>query len=258
MLTLSIATVDSDLDSSRRATGGGAFTSGGVGTTGLGSGTYHTTSGPHDADLLNKADPRVDSDLDGSRNMGMRGTTCGTTGTTGTTGLSSTGIPYGTAGYGSNTGPHGSNVANKLDPRVDSDRDHRAAGTTGTYGKTGGVLGSGTYPTSTNYGPHSTNTANKLDPRIDSDRDHRGSGAPGYSAHGGPGAATTGTTHGTTHGTTTGNTYGVGHTGPAPHTVGPHKSDMMNKLDPRVDSDLDGSQTVGGNQNFAAPGSHHA
>lgn len=51
-----------------------------------------------------------------------------------------------------NYGPHDSNVANKLDPRYDSDMDHR-----------------GTVSGSTNYGPHSTNVGNKLDPRIDSD-----------------------------------------------------------------------------------------
>ena len=292
---MGVATVDSDLDGSHRATGGGAYTAaGGLGTTtGLGSGTHHTTSGPHNADLLNKADPRVDSDrdgsrnlgatthgpgatygnttgyygstnagphnsniankldpqvdsdLDGSRNMGMRGTTTGTT--AGTTGLSSTGNKYRTGYDSTNAGPHGSNVANKLDPRVDSDCDHRAAGTTGTgtYGTTGGILGSGTHPTSTNYGPHSTNIANKVDPLVDSDLDHR--------AHGGPGITTAGNTYGTMHQSS----YGT-KTGPAPHTAGPHKSDMMNKLDPRIDSDLDGSKTVGGNKTFATPGSHHA
>lgn len=50
-----------------------------------------------------------------------------------------------------------------------------------------------------------------MDPRVDSDRDggrHRGMG-------------------------------GVGNShlpGPAPNTAGPHKSDLLNKLDPRVDS----------------------
>ena len=34
-------------------------------------------------------------------------------------------------------------------------------------------------------------------------------------------------------------------TGPAPSTAGPHKSNILNKLDPRVDSDLDGSRTFG-------------
>ena len=34
-------------------------------------------------------------------------------------------------------------------------------------------------------------------------------------------------------------------TGPASSTAGPHKSNVLNKLDPRVDSDLDGSRTFG-------------
>jgi hypothetical protein len=40
-------------------------------------------------------------------------------------------------------------------------------------------------------------------------------------------------------------------TGQAPNTAGPHKSDMMNKMDPRVDSDLDGSKTFGGDKTFS-------
>lgn len=42
-------------------------------------------------------------------------------------------------------------------------------------------------------------------------------------------------------------------TGPAPNTAGPHKSDMMNKMDPRVDSDLDNSKTIGGDKTFSQP-----
>jgi hypothetical protein len=55
-----------------------------------------------------------------------------------------------------NYGSHSTNTANKLDPRFDSDMDHR-----------------GTATGSTNYGSHSNNVANKLDPRFDSDVDHR-------------------------------------------------------------------------------------
>merc|ERR1712230_290893 len=33
--------------------------------------------------------------------------------------------------------------------------------------------------------------------------------------------------------------------GTAQNTAGPHNSDMMNKIDPRVDSDRDGSKTYG-------------
>ena len=76
---------------------GGALGGSSMGTTG-----HHgssTTSGPHSSNLENKVDPRVDSDRDGSRNMGATGA--------------------GTGGYGSNTG----------------------SGTTGGYGS--GPAGSG-------------------------------------------------------------------------------------------------------------------
>lgn len=130
-------------------------------------------------------------------------------------------------GFGTNTGattttagPHSSDLANKLDPRVDStaaaghhhhDHHHHhgtGGGLTGTSGATGARQGE--------YGPHNSRLANTLDPRVDSDRD----GSRTLNA-------------------------GVG-SGPAPNTAGPHKSDLANKLDPRVDSDLDGSNTLGG------------
>jgi hypothetical protein len=57
-------------------------------------------------------------------------------------------------GTTSTTGPHNSNIANKLDPRVDSDADNRAR-----HEAIGGA-----------HGPHSSNLANKADPRVDSDR----------------------------------------------------------------------------------------
>ncbi|KAJ5025009.1 hypothetical protein PSV08DRAFT_251740 [Bipolaris maydis] len=64
--------------------------------------------------------------------------------------------PTNTTSTSTNYGPHDSNIGNKLDPRFDSDTDHR-----------------GTATNSTNAGPHSTNMGNKLDPRFDSDQDHR-------------------------------------------------------------------------------------
>ena len=39
--------------------------------------------------------------------------------------------------------------------------------------------------------------------------------------------------------------------GTAQNTAGPHNSDIMNKLDPRVDADMDGSKTIGGNKTHA-------
>lgn len=86
------------------------------------------------------------------------------------TGSGLTGTGSGLTGGFSNAGPHDSNAANKLDPRVDSDRDGRS-GLTGSSNRGSRLTGSN-YGSS-NAGPHDTNTANKLDPRVDSDRDGR-------------------------------------------------------------------------------------
>jgi len=193
------------------------------------SGPASKTDGPHNSNLLNKADPRVDSDRDHSKNMGLNPTGDATT-TTGRTTGNTLGSSTGTHGHttgntlGSSTGTHGHTTGNTL------------GSSTATHGRTTGV------PEGT-HGTHNSRVANAADPRIDSDRDHR-------AAHG--------TTHGTTHGThgKTGGTHGLGNTnlpstkttGPAPNTAGPHKSDLLNKIDPRVDSDLDGSKTVGGDK----------
>lgn len=183
-------------------------------TTGEYGNPKSSNAGPHGSNVLNKTDPRVDSDLD---NRGLTGNQTGAAG-----------------------GPHNSNVLNKADPRVDSDFDNRGAhstghstsGYTGSTGpsKAGETAGDPTgisrpsnagLPTredergnlretrpggssSTNAGPHDSNIGNKVDPRVDSDRDNRG---------------LTGTTTGA--------------------AAGPHSSGAANKVDPRVDSDLD-------------------
>lgn len=217
------------------------------------SGAPEGTHGPHSSRVANAADPRVDSDRDGSNTMGNRRTAGhGETGSSnpftssGTTGTHNT---FGSSGTSEGThGPHSSRIANAVDPRVDSDLDGsntmgntmgRSTGTHGIGGTTGGLGGntfgsgnthhahagtgmtgmSGTHgaPAGT-YGPHSSRMANAADPRVDSDRDGRSA-------------------------------IGTG-PGPAPNTAGPHKSDMMNKVDPRIDSDLDGSKTMGGNKTY--------
>jgi hypothetical protein len=74
----------------------------------------------------------------------------------------------GSSGYGSSSttaGPHSSNLANKADPRVDSDRDGSGFGNTGSSNT--GVYSSTS--SSTTAGPHSSNLANKADPRVDSE-----------------------------------------------------------------------------------------
>lgn len=104
--------------------------------------TTSPTSGPHKSSLMNKMDPRVDSDNDGSRPLGGHVPGAQSSGPTHTSGT----IPVG-AGYGSPTtagGPHTTNLANRLDPRVDSDRDGSAlVGTSGIHhpGRDAAVLG---------------------------------------------------------------------------------------------------------------------
>ncbi|KAI4118746.1 MAG: hypothetical protein LQ345_001265 [Seirophora villosa] len=264
------------------SSGLGGSTSSTDATRGYGS-SSGMTSGPHSSSMANKADPRVDSDRDG-----RRGVETGS-GTSGGYGSSSTDATRGygsstdaTRGYDSTTsGPHSSSMANKADPRVDSDRDGRrgletGSGTSGGYGSSAGVGGtSGGYGSSTDAtrgygsstdatrgydsttsGPHSSSMANKADPRVDSDRDGRrgletGSGTSGgYGTSSGVGGTTSG------YGSSTDATRGYGSstggnnyndttsstgTGSA-DASGPHKSGMMNKLDPRVDSDNDGSR----------------
>ncbi|KAL9002538.1 MAG: hypothetical protein Q9188_004536 [Gyalolechia gomerana] len=128
-----------------RAVGGAlGGSSTGIGNTGSGLTGHHgkTTAGPHSSNMENKLDPRVDSDLDGSRNMGARGgagtgygsNTTGTTGTGyGSSNTGTTGSGYGSnttgttgTGYGSNnTGTTGKKpgLMDKLNPMKDTDGD---------------------------------------------------------------------------------------------------------------------------------------
>lgn len=213
--------------------------------------------GPHNSRVANAADPRVDSDRDGSHNMTGTHRTAGHGEVGSANPFSSTTGTHGTT-EGAH-GPHSSRLANAADPRVDSDRDgSRTMGTGtgtgnfGTHGTTGGMGGFGTHnthgATEGVHGPHSSRVANAVDPRVDSDRDGSrtmGSAATGTGFHSGAGSGP--------HSSRTANAIDPrvgGGVGAAGNTAGPHNSDMMNKMDPRVDSDLDGSKTLGGNRTF--------
>lgn len=84
-----------------------------VGST-LGTATTgtHTTTGPHSSRLENKLDPRVDSDRDGSRNLGAASSGYGTGASVGGHGHSST---DGTAKKPS--------LLDRLNPMKDTDGD---------------------------------------------------------------------------------------------------------------------------------------
>ncbi|KAL4735601.1 hypothetical protein BDV11DRAFT_29187 [Aspergillus similis] len=211
--------------------------------------SYNTsnTAGPHTSDMANRVDPRVDSDL--SRSQYGAGT--------GTTGVRGAGNEFaGTQSYGGNTttGPHSSNLANKVDPRVDSSQyggasAHGNTSTTGPHnsnlmnkvdprvdssqygGASHGTYGSSTHGASAT-GPHSSGLANKADPRVDSDQYGSAGNTFGASTHGRDSTST--------------KTFEDAHFGTGPHTggststnAGPHNSNLMNKVDPRVDSDTD-------------------
>ncbi|KAJ9485181.1 hypothetical protein VN97_g8189 [Penicillium thymicola] len=173
----------------------------------------------------------------------------------------------------SSHGPHSSNLANKLDPRVDSGKENHTdatgaglgvshdttivTGTHGTHDATQGTRGvSATGATSsTNAVPHSPHIANKADPAVDSNHDNRARHEAGLTGAGtSAGLASTHVTtatgtqgsalgSGTTHGISgvTGTSAGLGSTKRTAGStnVGPHSSTIANKLDLRVDSDRD-------------------
>lgn len=192
-------------------------------STKTGYGTSNITSGPHNSNLLNKADPRVESD-------NSRGYYENPTGTydssAGDYGSGHTGGPaYGNTAS-TTAGPHGSNLANKADPRVDSDRSRGAYGnTTNSHNPLNPGAGHSTgHGDTTTAGPHSSSMMNKLDPRVDSDVD--GSRNVGMGNNRNMGASNTGTIPPdvSSHGHATGAPAGALEGRHAKHTSGPHKS----------------------------------
>ncbi|KAI9753219.1 MAG: hypothetical protein M1835_001018, partial [Candelina submexicana] len=220
-----------------------------------GHGIASSTSGPHSSDLANRADPRVDSDLDGSRTTGSTGygsSTSGLGSASGTTGTTTIELSHEHLGHGHvyegdpcppgehhnvlTSGPHGTDAANFLDPHVPRESlrsigiEHAGTGlTSGTsgIGIDSGPVGHGS--TLTTAGPHSSNLANKADPRVDSDLD--GSRVVGTPAMGGVTAGTSST----------------GPTGASSDYRNPYSS---SGIDPRVDSTPRSTET-------GASGGHH-
>jgi len=224
---------------------------------GAGSGTYGespasgpapTTAGHHKHDTLNKLDPRVDSTQD-RRPMIPND------------------VPAGTYG------PHSSRLANALDPRVDSDASKAQAAqqahagqyaTQGGAGLAGGVGHQGGAVMHGGSGPGYQNTSGTTGGMFSrtpaSGYPHDGTTGVGHDSagYGQPvgGSALGHNNHHQQQSAALGSGAGagiMGHQsggvsnshrqaaalsgpGPAPHTAGPHKSDLLNKLDPRVDS----------------------
>ncbi|PLB44773.1 hypothetical protein P170DRAFT_440019 [Aspergillus steynii IBT 23096] len=126
-----------------------------------------------------------------------------------------------------NTGDKPSNVANKADPRGDNDKANAKAkdDISRFYDEVrqGSIGGAGVIHASGSNGPTTTKT---FDPQASLGK---GGGAQVHSS------SAAGSSY---------NTNAPG-SGSASQTTGPHGSDVANKVDPRVDSDLDGSRTVG-------------
>jgi len=218
-------------------------------------------AGPHSSNVANKVDPRIDSDRDNrAQHQGIGGAGVPHSSNVAShQGIGGAGVPQSSnvashQGIGGAAGPHSSNIANKADPRVDSDRDNRAR-----HEAMGGAAG-----------PHSSNMSNKVDPRVDSDRDNRAAqfDSPGNYQTGTAGGLGTAGAHG--GGINTHNPNVASRVEPVRHqggvsgayeptgvssttnNAGPHGSNLANKLDPRVDSDVDNRA-----RHQAIPGSSH-
>jgi len=244
-------TTASDIGTGTHHTGGGLGSSS-HGTShntvggGLGDNPQSTNYGPHSTNTSNIIDPKVDSD--GSHGLGSRGPTH----------QESNPMGHGTHGthtQSSNTGPHSSRLLNQVDPRVDSagDRGTGFGSTTATgttdYG-TSGTIGHSGIGSGTTHSTHSTGAG--LTGLGHSDNTHTtGGGLTGHSGQAPLGGNTD--SHAETrirHSGGAGVNSVTAGSGIAQKTSGPHNSDLLNRLDPRVDSDLDGSKTVGGNKTF--------
>ena len=178
-----------------------------------------STAGPHRSDLVNKLDPTVDSQDEGIQVLGP-GINSSTQGR-GPAPRTTTAAHHTHPAVGNNYGPaHNSRLANELDPRVGTTQGRDAMPHYSTAAAPPQVGAPAVPPPNVpegTYAPHSTRLGNAVDPRVDSDFDSR--------------------TRAPIHGQNT--TIHEGPTvqpGPASHTAGPHHSNIMNKLDPTVNS----------------------
>jgi len=192
----------------------------------VGNTSSNTTTGPHSSNLLNKLDPRVDST---SRTMGNAGS--------------------GTR-YGRDAAAIGGAAAVGEGIHHHRENEHDNLGSSGYYGTSPAGTGSAYYggPTGTAVsdvsGPHITSTAGRLDPVINQSgrpiedahehRKHERERETGVGSTMGVGLNAGAYGDNSTYDTTT-TTTGAG------TTTGPHKSNLLNKLDPRVDSSNTGT-----------------
>ncbi|KAL9116914.1 MAG: hypothetical protein Q9187_006556 [Circinaria calcarea] len=224
-----------------------------------------TTVGPHSADVGNKLDPRVDSNLDGSRGLGR---------STGTIGSELTGstLPDRTVGNfrsdnnkntslgrDTATGAGGLEAAGAAHHHGVQSSDPKTS-STGTQGRSFPLGGHNNTTSGTALEPHDSSLPNRADPRVNNDRD--GSQQTGIVDTGlsGYGPETWEHRHGP---------YGHQYEGdpcqreppvPGPHFVqGPHATDTANLLDPHVAGTVipPGSTAATGTGTGIGHGHHH-
>jgi hypothetical protein len=166
------------------------------------------------------------------------------------------GASVGAATYGAERSHDNHHTANGLDS---SNARHEPYGTSTNHNGPRGTSGtlSESYGSHTTAGPHNTDTANKIDPRVDSDHSREyqtGRDAAVRDSRIGEGAFGSEHSRDQHHGQSSSYGRNDHYTSPTStssggnNTAGPHKSDMLNKLDPRVDSDqskLDSHNTTG-------------
>ena len=161
-------------------------------------------------------------------------------------GLTGSGVTGSGVGSNTNTGPHSSNLENKLDPRVDSDLDGRSGLGGNTNTGTGSGLTGSTAPSQGQEFGSGTDTGRSFPLGGSSTTGTNTGSNTGYKAPGQVGTYPAGSALGGSTGTgsgssTTGTSRGLG----SNTTAGPHSSNLENKLDPRIDSDLDGRSGLG-------------
>ena len=268
--------------------------SGQIGTYHTGGVPGPATSGPHSSILANKADSHVDSDRDGSWTVEQPDVCSNGKGYGSSAGIGPAGMTYGSDTGPNASSTHQGDLAHDAALGAGAGAGLGAAASSG-YGPDSwqhehGRLGhdyvgdpcetahasADTHPLHTS-GPHLTDTANRLDPHVGSGSTgglkltaqhghshghqgaHRGeeaalaSGA-GLGGHEGlPGSAGSGST-GNGSDTLANAPANTSKTG---KTAGPHKSNILNKLDPRVDSDLSKQQGTASTSSYSDPAQGH-
>jgi len=196
------------------------------------SGPAPTTAGPHTHDFMNKLDPRVDSTADHRPVV-------------------------------NNPNAHHSKIANVLDPRVDStvaNDPYMGGGASGMHGA--GMTGTGA---GVHHGAGAGIHAGAVHPTAGPGHHTAGHHTAGHQT---AGHHTAGAGHHAPGGVASTGTTGFQASlasGPASRTAGPHKSNLMNKLDPAVDSKTGATTgttgasgpTMGAANTTGVHGTHH-